>query len=853
MSNNDKISITKGLASSLAQRLDRHNAEHAKHPDRQVRIETLNTVAKRAIERIGASNEERASKYALARVHAFLYMVTNGAPLDPKYTQDNDLIPSGQQVKALGPTISERNGTTGPQRQGPKDKFRRDVRDADGDGVVQEGTDWERIESKSAKRNPQSAPAKISERIRGSERNSARSAASNSAAADISLTPQLVAALRRKVDEHNDAMRRRNAPAYRMASLPMLKAVLRRGMGAFSVSHRPNVSSRQQWGMARVNAFLRLLRTGRPSDAKYISDNDLLPSGHERASRTKSLNIGDRVLNQISTKAGFRAAMGSIRNAPYKPNARAVTRRRRLISEPFDADARDGDGDQIVQEGTIWERPAGTHWVTAEGKRIEDVVFPRGGGRKKGDPVPAHLYHPSMRLVDKDGKNVEYIPTWAGEGIGVRTGRRLGSTIGGRIAAPQKEGSTEQRDVSTPHRLARFSQAARNSLLKMFRTALPPIERDEEKVDPDTGETTMVKKVIKRPGSRYTPDQAKKRMRWLLAHVRSSFAREDDQGDLRSIWRAGQHWYEQQHFAMRRIAERRNVDFRVAVAVLAATSPRNPWDQWAKDRRAIQALADRDGISFQEAAKKFETELFSTPNIDVADFLLGNWEAMRDEDVELTDGMIEGIRSSLSRYTNQLADFEQSLKDNPSRTRKLGRLLGSNGNTPTDLEYKLAGVLMAGRAFEAQDHNVTYLSAMVANALQIIDGGPDKIDDLLSGPKARSFYDNIAFFNQSDAVTIDSIMTQLLTGLDAEAAGELLKRSGVKLSEGATAARSAAGKNVGPYGVYAVLSEILHQVTEEWNADHPTDLLSVTDVQAILWYIQRERLDIIDLLNKEQL
>jgi len=131
--------------------------------------------------------------------------------------------------------------------------------------------------------NSQSTPAKPSERISGSEANAAGSAGSRTAARKIELTPELVAALEKKVADHNEAMRARSAAAHRMATLPMLKAVLRRGMGAYSVSHRPEVSSRQQWGMARVNAFLKLLASGKPSDAKYVSDNDLLPKGHERA------------------------------------------------------------------------------------------------------------------------------------------------------------------------------------------------------------------------------------------------------------------------------------------------------------------------------------------------------------------------------------------------------------------------------------------------------------------------------------------------------------------------------------------------------------------------------------------
>jgi HK97 family phage prohead protease len=46
--------------------------------------------------------------------------------------------------------------------------------------------------------------------------------------------------------------------------------------------------------MARVNAFLYLLRNGRPENANYVTDNDLLPEGHPRS--TRSLSSEDRAL-----------------------------------------------------------------------------------------------------------------------------------------------------------------------------------------------------------------------------------------------------------------------------------------------------------------------------------------------------------------------------------------------------------------------------------------------------------------------------------------------------------------------------------------------------------------------------
>lgn len=62
-----------------------------------------------------------------------------------------------------------------------------------------------------------------------------------------------------------------------------LKAVYKRGVGAFQTSHSPNVTSERQWALARVNAFLYLVKNGRPERKAYTQDNDLLPAKHPKA------------------------------------------------------------------------------------------------------------------------------------------------------------------------------------------------------------------------------------------------------------------------------------------------------------------------------------------------------------------------------------------------------------------------------------------------------------------------------------------------------------------------------------------------------------------------------------------
>ena len=65
-------------------------------------------------------------------------------------------------------------------------------------------------------------------------------------------------------------------------NLGMLKSVYQRGVGAYNVSHSPAVKSAEQWALARVNAFLYLVKNGRPENPKYDSDYDLLPTKHPK-------------------------------------------------------------------------------------------------------------------------------------------------------------------------------------------------------------------------------------------------------------------------------------------------------------------------------------------------------------------------------------------------------------------------------------------------------------------------------------------------------------------------------------------------------------------------------------------
>ena len=93
--------------------------------------------------------------------------------------------------------------------------------------------------------------------------------------------------LKDKIEAHN----KKNPQDSQKATLGMLKAVWRRGSGAYSVgTPGKRGMQRSQWAMARVNAFLNILAGNQSGyDKDYKQDNDLLPKGHPKASEKMSM------------------------------------------------------------------------------------------------------------------------------------------------------------------------------------------------------------------------------------------------------------------------------------------------------------------------------------------------------------------------------------------------------------------------------------------------------------------------------------------------------------------------------------------------------------------------------------
>lgn len=123
-------------------------------------------------------------------------------------------------------------------------------------------------------------PAKPSERKKGSDKNPSGSASKDGA--KIEFTEKIINSLQEKVKNHNEKHSKK-------VTLSQLKKVYRRGLGAFSSSHRPG-QNRNSWAMARVNMFLKMQAGGKVKQSYRAADQDLA-SGEELYYEQKSEDV----------------------------------------------------------------------------------------------------------------------------------------------------------------------------------------------------------------------------------------------------------------------------------------------------------------------------------------------------------------------------------------------------------------------------------------------------------------------------------------------------------------------------------------------------------------------------------
>jgi len=115
--------------------------------------------------------------------------------------------------------------------------------------------------------------APLKDRIKGSNVNKVGSASSVAKAKAIVLSDEIISGLSEKVSDFNEKNKGKKV------TLNTLKAVFRRGAGAYSTSHRPGIT-RNGWAYARVNKFLEK-KAGKSVKKAYVQDDDLLENGGE--------------------------------------------------------------------------------------------------------------------------------------------------------------------------------------------------------------------------------------------------------------------------------------------------------------------------------------------------------------------------------------------------------------------------------------------------------------------------------------------------------------------------------------------------------------------------------------------
>ena len=119
-----------------------------------------------------------------------------------------------------------------------------------------------------------------------------------------------------------------------------------------------------------------------------------------------------------------------------------------LRIEPYDPDARDADGDGIIQEGTAWERPAGTRLISEVGQEIARGL--------------TSTARPQMRIIDSNGNPVKYTPRYdspsapsplrsvARPGAKLRSLADMGVPTVGQILASRRQTAPSAPQISEP-------------------------------------------------------------------------------------------------------------------------------------------------------------------------------------------------------------------------------------------------------------------------------------------------------------------------------------------------------------------------------------------------------------------
>ena len=174
---------------------------------------------------------------------------------------------------------------------------------ADGTNTTFDSTNPD-IRYKDGGRTIAQTPAPKSERIKGSSVNKEDSSKDTKSAKAIKFDVKTLLTIKKKVDEHNKVYPQKKI------TLAAAKAVVRRGMGAYSSSHRPTIkggkpNSRTAWGLARLNAFIYKAINGKSKSGNYSQDDDLL---NELGINHQKFSNGGSINNSVENKEAIEKA-----------------------------------------------------------------------------------------------------------------------------------------------------------------------------------------------------------------------------------------------------------------------------------------------------------------------------------------------------------------------------------------------------------------------------------------------------------------------------------------------------------------------------------------------------------------
>ena len=222
-------------------------------------------------------------------------------------------------------------------------------------------------------------PAPFSERIYGSKKNKPSSSKDSSSAESIKFDQKTLTSIENKVEKHNAEHRDKRI------SLSIAKAIVRRGMGAYSKSHRPTIkggkpNSRVAWGLARLNAFIYKVVNGVSKSGKYSQDNDLLDElgiAHEK------FKTGGKI-SKKNKHGDCYVVAGRIALNNRLPKGE----NREFVGEPYVIHA------QVIGQGAIEGLKYGHAWVE------DDIyVYDYSNGREL--KIPKVVYYKLGQVIEQ--------------------------------------------------------------------------------------------------------------------------------------------------------------------------------------------------------------------------------------------------------------------------------------------------------------------------------------------------------------------------------------------------------------------------------------------------------------------